>query len=169
MLCTITCRVIASILAFLVGCAVFEIVRPIEELRLPEPKSEILSISLMRQGCSDAERKCPVFDATFRSDGTCTFTGYANDEFIGKYEGEYSSEDFAYLADQIEKQGFFELPLALGTGPVEETVAVEVITSDGAKRLTTQNWSSTPSGLRALQAVIEQQTYEVDWEDSLTP
>lgn len=146
---TITCRVIASILAFLVGCAVFEIARPTEELRCPNPSL--------------------VFDATFRSDGTCTFIGYANDAFIGKYEGEYSLEDFAYMVEQVEKQGFFELPLALATGPVEETVAVEVITSDGAKRLTTQNWASTPSGLRALQAVIEQETYEVDWEDSLTP
>ena len=167
MLCTITCRVMASILAFLVGCAVFEIVRPTEELRLPEPKSQILSISLQRQGCSDAERKCPVFDATFRSDGTGTFIGYANDTFIGKYEAQY--EDFAYLAEQVEKQGFFELPLGLATGPVEEMVAVEVVTTDGVKRLTTQNWTSTPSGLRALQAVIEQETYEVDWEDSLTP
>jgi len=167
MLCTITCRVIASVLAFLVGCAVFEIVRPTEELRLAEPKSQILSISLQRQGCSDAERKCPVFEATFRSDGTCTFIGYANDAFIGKYEAQY--EDFGYLVEQVEKQGFFELPLAPATGPMEETVAVEVITSDGVKRLTTQNWASTPSGLRALQAVIEEETYEVDWEDSLTP
>jgi Domain of unknown function (DUF6438) len=167
MLCTITCRVMASILAFLVGCAVFEIAGPTE--RLPEPKSEIVSISLQRQGCSDAERKCPVFEATFRSDGTCTFIGYANDTFIGKYEAQYSLEDFAYLAEQVEKQGFFELPLAPARSPVEETVAVEVVTSDGVKRQTTQNWASTPSGLRALQAVIEQETYEVDWEDSLTP
>lgn len=167
MLCTITCRVMASILAFVVGCAVFEVVRPTEELRLPEPKSQILSISLKRQGCSDAERKCPVFDATFRSDGTGTFIGYANDAFIGKYEAQY--EDFAYLAEQVEKQGIFDLPLGLATGPVEERVTVEVVTTDGVKRLTTQNWASTPSGLRALQAVIEQETYEVDWEDSLTP
>jgi Domain of unknown function (DUF6438) len=163
MLCTITCRVIASILAFFVGCAVFEIARPTEELRLPEPKSQILSIRLRRQGCSDAD--CPVFDVTFRSDGTCEFIGYANDEFIGKYEGEYNPEDFAYLADQVNKQGFFELPLAMPAGPLEETVAVEVITLDSAKRLTTQNWAGTPSGLRALQVVIEQQTYEVEWEE----
>ncbi|HET9713590.1 MAG TPA: DUF6438 domain-containing protein [Pyrinomonadaceae bacterium] len=165
MLCTITCRVIASILAFLVGCAAFEIARPTEELRLPEPKSQIVSISLQRRGCSDAERKCPVFDATFRSDGTCTFVGYANDEFLGKYEAEYGLEDFAYLVEQVERQGFFELPLVMSTGPAEETVAVEVVTSEGAKRVTTQNWASTPSGLRALQAVIEQETYEVDWEE----
>lgn len=144
-----------------------EIVRPTEELRLPEPKSQILSISLQRQGCADAERKCSVFEATFRSDGTCTFIRYANDVFIGKYEAKY--EDFGYLVEQVEKQGFFELPPAPATGPLEERVAVEVITSEGVKRLTTQNWGSTPPGLRALQAVIEQETYEVDWEDSLTP
>ena len=165
MLCTITCRAIASILAFLVGCAVFEMARPTDELRLPEPKSQILSISMQRRGCSDAEQKCPVFDVTFRSDGTCEFIGYANDEFIGRYEGEYNLEDFAYLADQVNKQGFFELPLEMPEGPVEETVAVEVITTNSAKRLSTQNWASTPSGLRALQAVIEQQTYEVEWEE----
>jgi uncharacterized protein DUF6438 len=169
MLFTITYRVIASLLAFLVGCAVFEIKRPTEELRLPEPKSQIVSIGLHRQGCSDAEPKCPVFDVTFRSDGTCTFVGYANDEFIGRYEGEYKVEDFAYLADQVKKQGFFELPIVAPAGPVEETVAVEVITTDSAKRVTTYNWASTPSELRALQAVLEHETYEVEWEDTLTP
>ena len=30
--------------------------------------------------------------------------------------------------------------------------------------MTTYNWASTPAGLRALQGLIEQQTYEADWE-----
>ena len=166
MLWTMTCRVIVSVVTFFIGFTAFQIVRPIEELRLPEPSREIIAITLKRQGCSDAERKCPVYDATFRSDGTCSYLGYANDEFIGKYEGTYDVADFVSLADQIHKQEFFELPVGFETNSVEETTGVEVVTTDGVKHVTTYSWSSTPAGLRALQAMIEQQTYEADWEQA---
>lgn len=166
MLLTITCRVIVSVVTFLVGFAVFQIARPTEDIRLAEPASQILAITLKRQGCSDAERKCPVYEATFRSDGTCTYRGYENDEYIGRYEGTYDVNDFAAFVEQINQQGFFELPLAFTAGPVRETTGVEVITTDGVKLVTTYNWSSTPSGLRALQSMIEQQTYEADWEET---
>ena len=169
MLWTITSRVIASVVAFLIGFSVFQIARPTEELRLPEPASQIVSITLKRQGCSDAERKCPVFDATFRSDGTCTYVGYANDEFIGEYEGTYDLKDFYSLVEQIEKQGFFELPLGFATNSIDETTGLEVITTDGVRLVTTHNWSSTPAGLRALQAMIEQQTYEIEWYEAEEP
>ncbi len=164
MLWTVTCRVIVSVVTFFIGFTAFQIARPIEELRLPERSREITAITLKRQGCSDAERKCPVYDATFRSDGTCTYIGYANDEFIGKYEGTYDVADFVSLTTQIHKQEFFELPLGFETTSVEETTGVEVVTSEGVKYVMTYSWSSTPAGLRALQAMIEQQTYEADWE-----
>lgn len=166
MLWTMSCRLIASIVTFFVGFAVFQIARSTEEIRVAEPTSQIIAITLKRQGCSDADRKCPVYDATFRSDGTCTYMGYANDEYIGRYEGTYDVNDFAAFVEQIDQQGFFELPLAFSAGPVEETTGVEVVSTDGVKRVTTYNWSSTPSGLRALQSMIEQQTYEADWEET---
>ena len=165
MLWTMTCRVIVSVVTFLIGFTVFQIATPSEELRLPEPSRQVKAITLKRQGCSDAERKCPVYDTTLRSDGTATYNGYANDEFIGNYEGEYDQKDFAYLVDQVNKQGFFELPLALPASPIRETTTVEVSTTDGRTIVTTYNWASTPSGLRALQAMIEQQTYEVVWNE----
>jgi hypothetical protein len=163
---TMTCRVLASVVTFLIGWAVFAIASPSEEIRLPERAApQILSITLRRQGCSDAERTCPVYDATYRSDGTCTYVGYANDDFIGKYEGEYNPQDFTDLVEQINKQGFFELPLVFPTSPVTETTSVEVVTSEGTRLVTTYNWASTPSGLRSLQALIEEQAYAADyWE-----
>ncbi|HKY41556.1 MAG TPA: DUF6438 domain-containing protein [Pyrinomonadaceae bacterium] len=160
-----TCRVIASIVTFLVGWTVFAIVRPSEEIqRLPQPARYISAITLKRLGCSDAERKCPVFEATYRSDGTCTYIGYANDDYIGDYKGTYNSYDFTYMVDQLNKQEFFELPLEFSASSTQETTTVEVIASDGVHAVTTYNWLSTPSGLRALQALIEQQAYEAEWE-----
>ncbi len=47
---------------------------------------------------------------------------------------------------------------------MEETTGVEIVTNEGTRVVTTYNWASTPAGLRALQALIEQQTYEADWE-----
>jgi hypothetical protein len=165
MLWSMTCRVIVSVVTFFIGFTVFQVARPTEEHPAPKPAAQILAITLKRHGCSDAERKCPVYEATFRSDGTSSYIGYANDNFIGKYEGTYDPKDFVYLVEQIEQQGFFELTSAFPTGPVEETTGLEVVTSEGVKLVTTNNWSSTPSGLRALQAMIEQQTYEAEWEE----
>ncbi len=104
---TITCRVIASVVTFLIGWTVFAIASPPEELQLPERTRQILAITLRRQGCSDPDRRCPVYDATFRSDGTCSYMGYANDDYIGEYKGEYDPQDFTYIVEQINKQGFF--------------------------------------------------------------
>jgi uncharacterized protein DUF6438 len=163
---TMTCRVIASVVTFLIGWTVFAIASPAEQIQqLPERAApQIFSITLRRQGCSDAERECPVYDATYRSDGTCTYVGYANDEFIGKYEGDYNPQDYTDLVEQINKQGFFELPLVFGTSPATETTSIEIVTSDGTRLVTTYNWASTPSGLRSLQALIEEQAYEANWE-----
>ena len=165
MMWTMTCRVIASVVTFLIGWTVFAIARPSEEIhQLSEPILEISAITLRRQGCSDAERKCPVFEATYRSDGTCSYFGYANDDYIGEYKGNYNRQDFIYMEQQIYKQEFFELPVAFSDSSVTETTTVEVLTSEGTRRVTTYNWFSTPPGLRAFQALIEQQSYEANWE-----
>ena len=162
---TMTCRVIASTVTFLIGWTVFAVARPNEEIqRLPEPARQISAITLKRLGCSDAERKCPIFEATYRSDGTSSYIGYANDDYIGQYKGEYNPQDFTYMVEQINKQGFFELPLAFSEFPATETTTIEVLSSDGTTLVTTYNWATTPSGVRALQALIEQQAYETDWE-----
>lgn len=166
---TITCRVIVSLVTFSIGFAVFEIAKPTEELWLPEPSPQILEITLKRHGCSDAERNCPVYEATFRSDGTCSYIGYANDEFIGKHEGRYDVNDFTSLVQLVDKHVFSQAPrLVFTTGGIKETTTIEVVTSEGTNLVTTHNWTGTPTGLRALQAVLEQQTYEVEWEESLT-
>ena len=165
MMWTMTCRVIASIVTFLIGWTLFAIARPSEEIRrLPEPTRQISAITLMRMGCTDAERKCPIFQATYRSDGTCSYFGYANDDYMGEYKGTYNPQDFTYMVEQINKQGFYEMPLAFPDSSVTETTTVEILGSDGTRHVTTYNWANTPSGLRALQSLIEQQAYETDWE-----
>ena len=162
---TITCRTMASIVAFMIGWAAFVVVRPLQELRAPQPvPSQITAITLKRQGCTDAALECPVFDATFRSDGTATFTGYANDEFIGTYNAQYPQRDFAYLVEQFQRERFFDLPRVYPAGPVEDTIVLEVSTTDGTRVLTTNNWDSTPAELRALQALVDRQTFNVVWD-----
>lgn len=168
---SITCRVLVSVVAFLIGWAAFVIVKPTEELRAVNNPgaSQILAITLKRQGCVDAELECAVYDATFRSDGTATFIGYANDEFIGTYTSQYSPRDFEYLVEQFQRERFFDLPRVYPAAPVEETQVLEVLTTDGGRVLTTSNWDSTPAELRALQALVHRQTFEVEWEKVETP
>jgi hypothetical protein len=160
----ISCRIF-------IGWVAFVIVRPTQELRAvvkPGP-SQILAITLKRQGCPDAELECPVYDVTFHSDGTATYIGYANDEFIGTYTSQYSQQDFAYLVEQLQRERLFDLPHVYPAAPVEETQVLEVLTSDGSRVLTTSNWESTPAELRALQALVDRQTFEVEWEKVETP
>jgi Domain of unknown function (DUF6438) len=166
MLRTITCRVIASIAAFLCGCGVSLITRPVQTL--PPPAShtlEISAITLKHQGCTDAELKCPVYDVTFRSDGTATYVGYANDDFIGTHTATYPKEDFANIARYVEQEHFFAMPSAFQTGPVEETIVFQVDTSEGSRAVTTYNWPSTPAGLRTLHALVYHLVYQVEWDE----
>ena len=167
---TITCRVMVSVVAFFVGWAAFVLVRPAPAQNAIAPKplahSHVTSITLKRLGCVDAELECPVFDVTFRNDGTATFVARANNEdFKGTYTAEYPLEDFAYLVQQLDRERFFELPLVYPAAPVEDTWVLEVTTTDGARVLTTNNWSSTPAELRALEALIERQSFNVVWDE----
>jgi hypothetical protein len=161
---TITRRVIVSVVAFFVGWTAFVIVRPTQELRTAKSgESQVLAITLKRQGC--AERNCPVYEATFRGDGTATYVGYANDDFIGTYTGYFSPREFAFLVDQLRRQNFFEMPGVSPAGPVDETMVLEVLTKEGTRVLTTHNWDSTPAELHALQELIDYQTFVVEWDE----
>jgi Domain of unknown function (DUF6438) len=164
---TITCRATVSLVAFFVGWAVFAIAGRTREVRAPRIQvREISAITLKRQGCTDLELKCPVFDVTFRSDGTAAFTGYANDEFIGRFEAHYPLQDFGVLAEQIERQKFFDLPVRFSADPTEETIVTEVVTSAGSHVVTTYNWRDTPSELRAIHALIEYELLVPEWDES---
>lgn len=159
-----TRRAIASIVGFFLGWTIFQIVRPVESLpELEPPAAEIVAINLQSLGCTDVELKCPVFDVTFRRDGTGTYVGYANDEFVGKYEGTFPEEDFAELVDQIDKQDFFLMNEPFAADSIEETIVVEVSTTEGSHRVISYNWASMPSELRALHALIQYQSYYVEW------
>lgn len=167
MLRTISCRVIASLVAFLCGCGVSSITRPAETLP-PPPASrtaEISAITLKHQGCADAELKCAVYDVTFRSDGTATYTAYANDDFIGAHTATYPKQDFANIARYVEQEHFFAMPSAIRIGPVDETIVFQVDTSEGSRTVTTYNWPSTPPGLRTLHALAYHFVYQLKWEE----
>ena len=171
MFLTITCRVMISVVAFFIGWAAFVLVRPapahdaIAPAVKPFGHSQVTAITLRRLGCTNAELECPVYDVTFRKDGTATYVGHANDEFIGTYTAEYPAQDFVYLVQQLERERFFDLPLFYPAGPVEDTWVVEVTTSEGSRVLRTNNWSSTPSELRAVQSLIERETFNVVWDE----
>ena len=167
MLRTMSRRVIASLVGFFVGFVVFQIVRPVADLPPAKSQLQITSITLKRQGCSDAELECPVYDLTLRSDGTGTFVGYKNnEEYDGKFDTVFDPQDFAYIAEQIERQRFFELPQQYATSPEQETVVLEVETSEGLRVVTTHNWSSTPNAIRTLQALVDHESYQVVWTEA---
>jgi hypothetical protein len=159
------CRATISIVAFLVGCAVSMIAKPVAEVRvLKSPAHQVSAITLKRWGCADKTLKCAVYVVTLRGDATATYLGYANDDLIGKFEGTYSQIDFANLVAQLEKQRFFEMPREFARNPDEETMQIEVVSTDGSQLVTTHNWSSMPMELRALEALIDYEAQLVDWE-----
>ena len=176
MLWTISRRVIASLVGFLVGWGVFQFTMPparicgagrVTPVLVSRRAPEILTITLKRQGCSDAELGCPVYDVTFRQNGTGTFVGYKNNEdYDGKFETSFDRRDFTFLAEQFEKHRFFELSQEYPAVPEQETVVLEVLTSEGLRVVTTHNWATTPDGLRVLQALLDLQGYQVVWADA---
>src|SRR5689334_14306235 len=109
---TIACRAMVSLVAFSIGCAAFVLMRPtpaqnaIAPALKPLAHSQVTAITFRRQGCTDVERKCPVYDVTFRNDGTATYIGYANDDFIGTFTAEYPQRNFAFLVEQLEREDF---------------------------------------------------------------
>ena len=70
------------------------------------------------------------------------------------------------LVQEVEKQQFFDLPLHYAAVPDEETVVLEVVTSDGVRVMTTHNWAGTPSELRVLQSLVDYQSYQMNWADA---
>lgn len=161
---TTGCRATASVVAFFIGWTAFQIVRPVETVEsIAAPAAEILAIKFESLGCSDTAVECPVYEMTLRNDGTVSYVGHANDNLMGKHEGGLARDDFDYLVKQINSQRFFDLPQYISAESVEETIVMEVVTSEGSHRVTTYSWDSLPSELRALHALMEYQTYYVHW------
>lgn len=167
MFSTIGRRAIASTVGFFLGWIGFAIAAPVKTVPAFEaPPEHVLSITLKHQGCTDAELKCPVYDLTFHNDGTAIYTGYANDDFMGKHTAQMDPVDFGYLTNQVYKQGFFEMPQVYATDPTQEIVVLEVVTTERIRRVMTHNWFSTPFELRALHATIAEQVYHMNWEEA---
>ena len=159
-------RAIASVVGFFLGWAVFQVVRPVENVPgVDSPPPQIVAIKLANRGCTDVEYECPVFEVTLRRDGTATYVGYANDSLIGTFEARVPPQDFQNLVDEIEKQRFFELESHYIGDAVLETISLEVVTDEGSRQVTSYSWTSMPGELRVLHALIHYQTYYVDWEE----
>jgi hypothetical protein len=161
-----TRRATASIVGFFLGWTIFQVVRPVEKMAAVEvPPAQILEIKLLSQGCADAELECPVFEMTLRSNGTGSFDGHANHWLKGKHEGTFSARDFAYLADELYKQEFFQLPEHYSADSVDETIVVEVVTNEGTHRVTSDSWDSMDGALRSIHARLWYEHYYVNWEE----
>ena len=167
MLKKVLCHATASLVAFFVGWTVFAITPRVVELPVVQPPARKISeIRIKHLGCPDAELKCSVSEANFRSTGKAAFIGYANDEFIGRYEANYPPQDFASLAEQIEQQGFFDMPVEFQSDAIEEKIVIEVVTDEGLNSVTTYNWSTSPVRLRVVQALVDYETYRLTWDES---
>ena len=159
-------RAIASIVGFFLGWAIFQVVRPVEKLPAVEASpAHILEIKLLSLGCTDAELECPVFDMTLRSNGTGSFVGHANHRLKGEFEATFPEKDFGYLVDEIYKQEFFQLPKHVSAEAADETIVVEVVTSEGSHRVTSYSWESMNGGLRSLHARLWYEHCYLNWEE----
>ena len=141
----ITYRVIASVVTFLIGCAVFAIATPTE--RLPEDTHQIRSITLSRLRCPVAGPDCKALIATFRSDGTCNYVTYAHGHHESTFTGDFNPQSFTPIIEQINRQGFFELPLVSPASPGTETTTIEVVTSNGTRLIASYDWATRPLDL----------------------
>ena len=143
----ITYRVIASVVTFLIGCAVFAIAT--DELPLAQSKLPIESITLAQIRCSvtgqvHTGQECNVLIVTFRSDGTCNYVRYVNGDHVLTFTGDFNPQDLPYLIKEINKQGSLELPLALPKSELPEETSIEVVNTDGTRSVATYNWSIAP-------------------------
>ena len=168
MLKKVLCRATASLVAFFVGWTIFAIT-PRAAVDLPAvqaPGRTITEIKIKHLGCSNPDLKCSESEADFRDTGKAVFIGRANDEFIGRFEADYSPQDFARLAEGIEQQGFFDMPVQLSSDDIEEKIVIEVLTNEGPHSVTMYNWRTTPTRLRVILAVVDYETYRLTWDES---
>src|SRR5262249_42864535 len=82
-------------------------------LALPSPppgqpaRGGLSAIRLRREECFGGG--CPVYEVTFRSDGTATYVGKANVRRFGEFDGKVSPETFRSLEQLLVAQGFLTL------------------------------------------------------------
>ena len=141
---TITYRVIASVGTFLIGCAVFLIATPTEELRLPENTHQIKSVTLSQGRCFVAGQKCNTLKSTFRSDGTCNYVTYEDGDHVSTFTGDFNPQDLTHLIEEINKQSSFEQPLISPASSVTDTTRIEVVNGDETRFVATYNWPTAP-------------------------
>jgi hypothetical protein len=144
---TITYRVIASVVTFLVGWAVFAIMSPAKESRLSPSTRQVESITLRRLRCPVAVTECQALIATFRSDGTCNFVTYDHGHHESTFTGDFNPQSFTPIIEHINRQGPFELPLVSPASPGTETTTIEVVTSNGTRLVASYDWATRPLDL----------------------
>lgn len=166
---SIICRTTVSLVAFLLGVGLSQLTKPIELIpKAATQAREILEIKLKRHGCFNSS-DCPIYEVTLRRNGTATYIGYANDEFIGEYTADYPLVDFDRLSEQLKQQGFFDLNTEYCSEALEEKILTEVVTTEGSRVVTACNWRLMPSELRTIDALIDYEPYVVEWEKAETP
>ena len=100
---------------------------------------KVTEISLERKGCLGP---CPVYKVTLLADGSAIYVGKKNAYRIGTFANDEFwpiADEFARLADAIDRAGFSGLAGQYSPGWLDAEVVVTTVTRNGkAKVITTQ-------------------------------
>lgn len=122
--------------------------------------TETVSVSLRRGACYGP---CPIYQVTLRRDGAAIWHGEAFTPRIGDYRGQISEDDFANLADFIDRCGFHtwsdRYEIEVTDNPEDE---IEVI-RDGESKKVVQYATDEPRDFWTIATLIDGICFGVEW------
>lgn len=125
---------------------------------------KITEISLERKGCLGP---CPVYKVTLHADGSAIYVGKKNVDRIGTFANDKFwpiTDEFARLADAIDRAGFFGLAGEYGAGWLDaETVVTKVTRNGQTKVVATHNSAGDPKELWTVDTLIDGVAAKIHW------
>ena len=124
----------------------------------------ITKISLERTGCL-GPGSCPVYKVTFYKRGTAIYEGGSNAEWVGKFIGKVSLQDYGKLCHLLEKLDFQNFrDFYVSPELHEKTVTIRVELKDSKEKVIVDYGLWEPVELWTFQKTIDALTHETTWK-----
>lgn len=106
--------------------------------------------------------KCPVYNASIKSDGSMTYFGKTFVDNLGDFEGQISKEQIEEIYDLAERIGFFELNDNYDDKGITDVPSATTTINYNGKSKTVYNRHNGPAKLRDLENLIHSTIHEVE-------
>lgn len=121
---------------------------------------QIASVTLRRGPCRGF---CPAYEVTLRSDGSADWDGERHVDRIGRFHGQFDSNDFQDLARFIERAGFFGWDEEYRGGASDSPdYELTVVAGDQTKHVL-QNGTPEPADFWVIAALVDGLAAGIDW------